>query len=41
MEDDLKHMEDVQHVEFHGEKLPNGDKFQPDRKFLFLFIIKF
>jgi len=30
MEDNLKHMEDVQHVEFNGEKLPNGDKFQPD-----------
>ena len=33
MENDLKHMEDVQHVEFPGEKLSNGDKFQPDRKF--------
>jgi len=31
MEDNLKHMEDVQHVEFNGEKLPNGDKFQPDQ----------
>jgi len=30
MENDLKHMEDVQHVEFPGEKLSNGDKFQPD-----------
>jgi len=30
MEDNLKHMEDVQHVEFNVEKLPNGDKFQPD-----------
>ena len=37
MEDNLKHMEDVQHVEFNGEKLPNGDKFQPDREF-YIFI---
>ena len=37
MEDNLKHVEDVQHVEFNVEKLPNGDKFQPDRKY-YIFI---
>jgi len=31
MEADLKHMEDIQHVELHGENLPNGDKFQQDQ----------
>ena len=41
MEADLKHMEDIKQVELHGENLPNGDKFQQDRKFFNLTYLKY